>query len=257
LESLSLEGQQECLSELQNDAEWVIWCKAKPKDTATQTFRDYGKCIFEGKRAKVKQDNDNQEGSSGGKHVTRARNWWKRGDVDACAAQTNMQCWVSQKMIFDNEQAETHPQVTSHLREAWEHESGKDDMNVVLQGVGLEQHFWRGAEAGWLGCYDFAGETWVGDGSVHKCAMGAGSVCLQRSGCSLVVRVGREEEGVSSLRPELAAIARTLQATPVESDLLYLCDSEAALNKMSRWIGNGPRTTLAGDANADLMTSII
>jgi hypothetical protein len=160
-------------------------------------------------------------------------------------------------MIFDNEQAETHPQVTSHLREAWEHESGKDDMNVVLQGVGLEQHFWRGAEAGWLGCYDFAGETWVGDGSVHKCAMGAGSVCLQRSGCSLVVRVGREEEGVSSLRPELAAIARTLQATPVESDLLYLCDSEAALNKMSRWIGNGPRTTLAGDANADLMTSII
>ena len=39
---------------------------------------------------------------------------------------------------------------------------------------------------------------------------------------SLTVRVGREEEGVSSLRPELAAIARTLQAAPVESDLLYL-----------------------------------
>ena len=58
--------------------------------------------------------------------------------------------------------------------------------------------------------------------------MGAGSVCLQRPGHSLTVRVGREEEGVSSLRPELAAIARTLQATPVESDLLYLCDSEAA-----------------------------
>ncbi len=60
--------------------------------------------------------------------------------------------------------------------------------------------------------------------------MGAGSVCLQRPGHSLTVRVGREEEGVSSLRPELAAIARTLQAAPVESDLLYLCDSEAALN---------------------------
>ena len=87
--------------------------------------------------------------------------------------------------------------------------------------------------------------------------MGAGSICLQRPGCNLVVRVGREEEGVSSLRPELAAIARTLQATSVESDLLYLCESEAALNKMSRWIGSGPRTTLAGDANADIMTSII
>ena len=156
--------------ELQNDAEWVIWCKAKPKDKATQTFREYGKCIFEGKRAKVTQDNDNQEGSLGGKHVTRARGWWKRGNVDACAAQTNMQCWVSQEMIFDDEQVETH------LSEAWEHESGKDEMNVVLQG--LEQHFWRGTEAGWLGCYDFAGETWAGDGSVYKCAMGAGSVCL-------------------------------------------------------------------------------
>ena len=68
-----------------------------------------------------------------------------------------------------------------------------------------------------------------------------------------MVRVGREEEGVSSLRAELAAIARTLQAVPVESDLIYLCDSEAALNKISRWIGSGPRTTLAGDANADIM----
>ena len=27
-------------------------------------------------------------------------------------------------------------------------------------------------------------------------------------------------------RPELAAISRTLQATPVEIDLLYLCDSQ-------------------------------
>ncbi len=126
------------------------------------------------------------------------------------------------KTILNGEQAE------NTLREAWEHESSKDEMNIVLRG--LERHYWRGGtEAGWLGCYDFPGETWAGDGSVHKCVMGAGSVCLQRPGCNLVVRVGREEEGVSSLRPELAAIARTLQAAPAESDLLYLCDSEAAL----------------------------
>ena len=50
---------------------------------------------------------------------------------------------------------------------------------------------------------------------------------------------------------------RCLQAAPAESDLIYLCDSEAALNKISRWIGSGPRTTLAGDANADIMISII
>ena len=69
--------------------------------------------------------------------------------------------------------------------------------------------------------------------------------------------MGREEEGINSLRPELAAIARTLQALPLETDLLYLCDSEAALSRVSRWIGSGPRTKLAGDANADIVTSIV
>ncbi len=94
---------------------------------------------------------------------------------------------VHQGTILNDEQAETH------LREAWEHESSKHEMNIVLQG--LEQHFWKGTEAGWIGCYDFRGETWAGYGSVHKCVMGAGSVCLQRPGCNLVVRVGRDEEG--------------------------------------------------------------
>ena len=103
-------------------------------------------------------------------------------------------------------------QVETSLREAWEHEGSKDEMNVVLQGP--EQHFWKGTEAAWMGCYDFPGETWAGDGLVHKGhkgIMGAGSVCFQRPGRTLEVRVGREEEGISSLRPELAAIARTLQ----------------------------------------------
>jgi hypothetical protein len=148
---------------------------------------------------------------------------------------------VHQDALFNDEQVETN------MREAWEHEDSKDEMNIVLQG--LEQHFWKGTEAGWMGCYDFPGETWAGDGSANKGVMGAGSVYFQRPGRNLVVRVGREEKGVSSLRPELA--------TALEVDLLYLCDSEAALHKVSRWIGSGPRTTLAGDANADIMTSII
>ena len=192
---------------------------------------------------------DNQAESSGGKHVTRARSWWKRGDVDACAAQANMHCWVHQDALFNYEQVEPN------MRDAWEHEDSKNEMNIVLQG--LEQHFCKGTEAGWMGCNDFPGETWAGDGSANKSVMGAGSVCFQRPGRNLAVRVGRGEDGVSSLRLELAAIARTLQATSLEVDLLYLCDSEAALNKVSRWIGSGPRTTLAGDANADIMTSII
>ncbi len=52
-------------------------------------------------------------------------------------------------------------------------------------------------------------------------------------------------------------IARTLQALPLETDLLYLCNGEAALSRVSRWIGSGPRTTLIGDTNADIVTSIV
>jgi hypothetical protein len=201
-ESLTPEDQERYYLDLQQDANWVIWCKAKPKDIATQAFRTYGKCIFDGKRTKLKQTDDIHEESTGGKHVTKARSWWKRGDVSACAAQTNMQCWVHRDMLINDAQVETN------LREAWEHEGSKDEMKIVLQGP--EQYFWKGTEAGWMGCYDFPGETWAGDGSAHKGVMGAGSVCFQRPGRNLEVRVGREEEGISSLRPELAAIARTL-----------------------------------------------
>jgi hypothetical protein len=44
-----------------------------------------------------------------------------------------------------------------NMREAWEHEHNKDEMNIDLRG--LERHFWKGTEAGCLGCYDFSGET--------------------------------------------------------------------------------------------------
>ncbi len=75
-------------------------------------------------------------------------------------------------MLINTEQVETS------LRAAWEHEGSKDEMNVVLQG--LEQNFWKGTEAGWMGFYDFPGETWAGDGSTHKGVMGAGGVCFQQ-----------------------------------------------------------------------------
>jgi hypothetical protein len=125
-ESLSPEDQEKCLNELWNDTNWVIWFKAKPKDMVTQLFWEYGNHIFVGKCAKPKQVVDNQAESSGGKHFTRARSWWKRGDVDVCAAQTNMQCWVHQDTLFNDEQVETN------MREVWEHEGSTDEMNSVL-----------------------------------------------------------------------------------------------------------------------------
>ena len=102
-ESLRPEDQERCLTELRSDRSWVIWCKAKPKDMPAQSFREYGKYIFVGKCKKQRQADKSQAESAGGRHVTRARGWWKRGDVAACAAcdtaQTNMHCWVHQDAL--------------------------------------------------------------------------------------------------------------------------------------------------------------
>ncbi len=102
-----------------------------------------------------------------------------------------METWRREDIILDVNKAH------QSLKKAWEHEDDKDEWKVELQG--LERQLWLGTEAGRLGCYDFSGETWGGDGSAHKGEIGAGSVSFQRQDKCLVVRVGREEEGVNSL----------------------------------------------------------
>jgi hypothetical protein len=138
---------------LQKEKGWVIWCKANPKDKGEQAFREHSRCIFTGRCKESKRDKDSREEASGGKHVTRARSWRKRGHVLACAAQTNMECWVHQDIILDDDTAH------QSVKEAWEHEDDKDELKIELQG--LERQHWLGTEAGRLGCYDFSGETWV------------------------------------------------------------------------------------------------
>jgi hypothetical protein len=55
----------------------------------------------------------------------------EEGGRSPCAAQTNMHCWVHQDKLFNDEQAETH------MREAWEHEGSKDELNIVEQGASV------------------------------------------------------------------------------------------------------------------------
>ena len=47
-------------------------------------------------------------------------------------------------------------------------------------------------------------------------------------------KVGREEEGLSSNRPELVALRECLEAHEDHVDLLYLTDSEASLQAIQR-----------------------
>jgi len=68
---------------------------------------------------------------------------------------------------------------------------------------------------------------------------------------------GREEEGSSSNRPELAAFLLALRDTLIEEPLLYLCDNQSLLKAVTRWIGEGGKATLAGAPDADILAAAI
>ena len=60
--------------------------------------------------------------------------------------------------------------------------------------------------------------------------------CLKQPGQR---KVGREEEGSSSNRPELASLVLALRGTPKDKLMLYLCDNQALLKEIKRWVGEG------------------
>ena len=70
-------------------------------------------------------------------------------------------------------------------------------------------------------------------------------------------KVGREEEGSSSNRPELAVFLLTLRDTLIEEPLLYLCDNQSLLKAVNTWIGEGGKATLVGAPDADILAATI
>ena len=87
--------------------------------------------------------------------------------------------------------------------------------------------------------------------------MGAGVWCRHAHDQTWSIRVGWESEGTNSKRPELAALASVLRAVHVRSPLLYLCDNEAVLQDIAKWIGEGHKTSMALNKDADILTEII
>ena len=70
-------------------------------------------------------------------------------------------------------------------------------------------------------------------------------------------KVGRKEEGSSSNRPELAAFVLALRGTPVTKPMLYLCDNQALLKAVKRWVDEGRKATLVGAPDADTLLEAI
>jgi len=69
--------------------------------------------------------------------------------------------------------------------------------------------------------------------------------------------VRREEEGSSSNRPEPAAFVLALCSTPVTKPMLYLCNNQALLKAVKRWVGEVGKATLVGASDADILLEAI
>ena len=70
-------------------------------------------------------------------------------------------------------------------------------------------------------------------------------------------RIGREQEGTSPYRAELATLLMLLRRAPVDADVAVLLDCKSEITEIGKWLGEGSRATLAGVANEDLVRSII
>jgi len=135
---------------------------------------------------------------------------------------------------------------------------GKDECQVQLTGI--EREYWMGTEIGRLlvGGYGFRGTVTAGDGSNQTGGkMGAGYVNLRKQRKRQQRKVGREEEGSSSNRLKLPAFVLALRGTPVTNPMCYLCDNQALLKAVKRWVGGGIKTTLVGAPDADILLEAI
>ena len=123
------------------------------------------------------------------------------------------------------------------LQEACDSSEQKDECTVRLND--LEGAYWMGTEMGQLGAYGFQGVTLGVDGSCKDGRMGSGCCTFGGKDEGKCARVGREDEGVSSNRPELGAVVLALQSVGLNEDALLLCDNEAVLCVIRKWVGHG------------------
>jgi len=105
--------------------------------------------------------------------------------------------------------------------------------------------------------YGFQGQVTAGDSSDKQGKMGAKHKDLRRKKKQQQCKLGREKEGSSSNRPELAAFLLALCNTLIEEPLLYLCDNQSLLKAVNRWIVEGGKATLVGAPDADILATAI
>ncbi len=93
------------------------------------------------------------------------------------------------------------------------------------------------------------------EGSCKDGKMGSGCCKFREEGAHKCARIGRKEEteeGTSSNKPELGGVVLALQSAALSEDALLLCDNEAVLYVIEKWVGQGGKATLATAPDADI-----
>ena len=251
-DTLTEEEKKTCNEQLEKSKDWVVWCKSNTEIDDTTSAMRLGKVVFCSKKA-TKETAEKERGSKDKKEVqqkgSRTKGWWRKGCVETKENVSHMMCVVHQDQTVDRKRI-------AELKEAWMGTANKDECTAELQGIQVD--YWKGTEVGMLGGLGFKGAQTAADGSDHKGTMGAGSVrrdAGNQKNCS--GRVGREEEGTSSNRPELGALLDALEMARRDEDLVYFGDSQAAIKVVLRWVGEGAKTTLATAPDADILRRIL
>jgi len=200
----------------------------------------------------MKEEKNKKNGSKKKAHrgqSVRYRSWGKQGNIKMAVSEDHASCWVDKDLTVTTKQIQALLTVAGAS-------GGKDECQVRL--TGMEREYWMGTEIGRLGGYGFRGTVTAGDRSNQKGGnMGAGYVNLRKQRKRQQRKVGCEEEGSSSNRPELAAFVLALRGTPVTNPMLCLCDNQALLKALKRWGGEGRKATLVGAPDADILLEAI
>jgi len=201
--------------------DWVVWCKSKKVVEKICSFELSGKEIFSNYDEKKSKEEKNKKNRSKKKAQRRQsvqyRSWWKQANIKMAASEDHASCWVHKDLTVTTKQIQA-------LLTAARASDRKDKYQVRLTGI--EREYEIGTEIGRLGGYCFRGTVTAGDGSDQKGGkMGADYVNLRGKKKRQQRKVGHEEEGSSSNRPELAAFVLALRGTPVTKPMLYLCDN--------------------------------
>lgn len=114
-----------------------------------------------------------------------------------------------------------------------------------------------GTEAGILAGYKFQGMVVEGDGADDEGKMKAGFCCLEKGNMKGCIRVGREEEGTRSRRPELVALEIAPRQAVEKEDAMYLCETQSVLTEVNGWLGKGGKATLSTTTNVDIMREVL